>query len=111
MIGWKERGRGGSPVNLDGTGAVTTEDDVALPVGAGEWEDPLGLPLCVVCQNVRYLSQNASTLPLTGCSQAERIDLLEKTQSWKEEQFDMVLQYLRTVLLKRASAGHYIAVT
>lgn len=29
------------------------------------------------------------------------MDFLEKTQSWKEEQFDMVLQYLRTVLLKR----------
>lgn len=33
--------------------------------------------------------------------QAERMDYLEKSQSWKEEQFDLVLQYLRTTLLKR----------
>ena len=29
------------------------------------------------------------------------MELLEKTQGWKEEEFDIVLQYLRTVLLKR----------
>lgn len=50
---WRERGRTGGSVNLDGTGAVATEGDVALPLGPGEWEDALGLPLCVVCQNVR----------------------------------------------------------
>lgn len=49
---WKERGRGGS-LNLDGTTATAaTEGDVSLPLGPGEWEEPLGLPLCVVCQNV-----------------------------------------------------------
>ena len=29
------------------------------------------------------------------------MDYLEKSESWKEEQFDLVLQYMRTVLLKR----------
>ena len=29
------------------------------------------------------------------------MDYLEKSESWKEEQFDIVLQYMRTVLLKR----------
>lgn len=53
ISGWRERGRTGGSVNLDGTGAVATEGDVALPLGPGEWEDALGLPLCVVCQNVR----------------------------------------------------------
>lgn len=38
---------------------------------------------------------------LTPYCQAERIDYLEKSQGWKEEKFDLVLQYLRTVLLKR----------
>lgn len=52
MIGWKDRGRGGTTVNLDGTGAVPAEGDIALPLGPGEWEDGLGLPLCVVCQGV-----------------------------------------------------------
>lgn len=52
MSQWKERGRGGS-LNLDGTTATAaSEGDVSLPLGPGEWEEPLGLPLCVVCQNV-----------------------------------------------------------
>jgi dynein light intermediate chain 1 len=27
--------------------------------------------------------------------------VLEKTQGWKEEEFDVVLQFMRTILLKR----------
>ncbi|KAK6821370.1 hypothetical protein PG990_013392 [Apiospora arundinis] len=93
MIGWKDRGRGGTTVNLDGTGAVPAEGDMALPLGPGEWEDGLGLPLCVVCQG------------------AERIDYLEKTQGWREEKFDLVLQYLRTVLLKHGASLIYTSPT
>jgi hypothetical protein len=52
MLGWRDRGRGGN--NLDGGGvSSTSESDVSLPLGPGEWEEALGLPLCVVCQNVR----------------------------------------------------------
>jgi len=52
MISWRDRGRGGN--SLDGVGAnPNTEADVSLPLGPGEWEEALGLPLCVVCQNVR----------------------------------------------------------
>lgn len=29
------------------------------------------------------------------------MDILEKTQSWKEEEFDVVLQFMRTILLRR----------
>lgn len=55
MLSWRDRGRGGG-TNLDGTTAAPASDgDVALPLGPGEWEDALGLPLCVVCQNVAYL--------------------------------------------------------
>lgn len=61
MISWRDRGRTGGSVNLDGTGAVANEGDVALPLGPGEWDDALGLPLCVVCQNVSY------THHATGC--------------------------------------------
>ncbi|CAJ2504120.1 Uu.00g115140.m01.CDS01 [Anthostomella pinea] len=89
MIAWRDRGRTGGSVNLDGTGAVAAEGDVALPLGPGEWDGALGLPLCVVCQN------------------SEKIDYLEKSQSWKEEQFDLVLQYLRTVLLKHGASLIY----
>lgn len=37
-------------------------------------------------------------------SQAEKMEGLEKTQGWKEGDFDQVLQYLRTVLLRRKFA-------
>jgi dynein light intermediate chain 1 len=54
MIHWRDRGRG--TIALDGGGVVvSTEGDVSLPLGPGEWEEALGLPLCVVCQNARNL--------------------------------------------------------
>lgn len=34
-------------------------------------------------------------------SQAENMEILERTQSWKEEEFDVVLQFMRTILLRR----------
>ncbi|RYP87816.1 hypothetical protein DL769_000408 [Monosporascus sp. CRB-8-3] len=89
MISWRERGRTGGSVNLDGTSSVATEGSVAAPPGPGEWEDALGLPLCVVCQNT------------------EKIDYLEKSQGWKEEMFDLVLQYLRTALLRHGASLIY----
>ncbi|KAF3353943.1 hypothetical protein VdG1_07842 [Verticillium dahliae VDG1] len=90
MAGWRDRGRGGGSMNLDGTAAASTsEGDVALPLGPGEWEEGLGLPLCVVCQN------------------AEKIELLEKSQGWKEGDFDQVLQYIRTALLRHGSSLIY----
>lgn len=54
MTAWRDRGRGGG-TNLDGTTltAPSGEDaGAALPLGPGEWDDALGLPLCLVCQNV-----------------------------------------------------------
>ena len=52
MISWRDRGRGGNALDGGGT-SNTAEGDVSLPLGPGEWEEALGLPLCVVCQNVR----------------------------------------------------------
>lgn len=99
MISWRDRGRGGAGTNLDGSGVATAAmsgdggggsgDSVALPMGPGEWEDALGLPLSVVCQN------------------ADKIDGLEKRQGWKEEQFDLVMQFMRTILLKHGASLIY----
>ncbi|KAM3511111.1 hypothetical protein MY11210_005228 [Beauveria gryllotalpidicola] len=90
MSSWRERGRGGSSTNLDGTPSATAADsDGSLPLGPGEWSEPLGLPLCVVCQN------------------AQKIDFLERNQGWKEPDFDTVLQYLRTVLLRHGGSLIY----
>jgi len=100
MLSWRDRGRGGG-TNLDGSGAAaaTAQGDVALPLGPGEWEDALGLPLCVVCQNAG--SPRRAFGPRLTCRQAEKMEVLEKIQGWKEDEFDVVLQYLRTALLKR----------
>ncbi|CAM1506306.1 Fc.00g059470.m01.CDS01 [Cosmosporella sp. VM-42] len=92
MESWKERGRGGGSTNLDGTPSATGttgDGDSSLPLGPGEWEEPLGLPLCVVCQN------------------AQKMEFLEKSQGWKEPDFDTVLQYLRTVLLRHGASLIY----
>lgn len=67
MSQWKERGRGG-PLNLDGTVATAAaEGDVSLPLGPGEWEEPLGLPLCVVCQNVSRLARATGSIDADAC--------------------------------------------
>lgn len=74
MSQWKERGRGGS-LNLDGTTATATgEGDVSLPLGPGEWEEPLGLPLCVVCQNV--------SVPKTCLRRVQRVDS-QRPRKWR----------------------------
>ncbi|OAQ60027.1 dynein light intermediate chain [Pochonia chlamydosporia 170] len=92
MASWKERGRVGAPTNLDGTPTATGtsgDGDGQLPLGPGEWSEPLGLPLCVVCQN------------------AQKMEFLEKNKSWKEPDFDTVLQYLRTILLRHGASLIY----
>jgi dynein light intermediate chain 1 len=72
-----------------GAEAGSSMENVKIPLGPGEWDEPLGIPLCVVCQN------------------ADKIESLEKERGWKEEQFDFILQYLRTILLKHGSGLVY----
>jgi dynein light intermediate chain 1 len=63
MNAWKERGRGSSSVNLDGTPSATVANG-----------DSDGLPLCVVCQNVSQGHITLFTLcVLTGGSHKKSI--------------------------------------
>lgn len=39
--------------------------------------------------------------PALTKDQAQKMELLEKSQGWKEGDFDQVLQYTRTALLRR----------
>ncbi|GAM82709.1 hypothetical protein ANO11243_006930 [Dothideomycetidae sp. 11243] len=64
-------------------------DAVSVPLGPGEYDEPLGLPLVVVCQNTH------------------EVEKLEKEQGYKEKDFDFVLQFLRTVLLKHGAGLVY----
>lgn len=88
MNDWQQRRRGPKSES-----ASSHEYDSALPItlGPGEWDEPLGVPLCVVCQN------------------AEKIEILEREHGWKEYDFDTVLVYLRTVLLKHGASLIYTA--
>lgn len=68
---------------------------------------------CVLCAMV-YVCQpiimifprNFDVFALADAAQADKIDLLEKAHGWREEEFDFVLQYLRTILMKRALYDH-----
>ncbi|KAL8824891.1 MAG: hypothetical protein Q9191_004744 [Dirinaria sp. TL-2023a] len=85
MREWQQGKRGRAAYDTSGTN-VAGDSNVNLPLDPGEWDDSLGLPLCVVCHG------------------ADKIDVLEKNRGWHEEDFDFVLQYLRTILMKRMFA-------
>lgn len=51
MKGWQQRRRGGSA--YDGSGGSGNEGNITIPLSQGEWDEALGLPLCVVCHSVR----------------------------------------------------------
>ena len=51
MQEWQQGRRGGGAYDTGGT-TVNKEVMVTIPLGPGEWDEALGLPLCVVCHNV-----------------------------------------------------------
>lgn len=54
MKEWQQRKRGVSTYESGGS-STGNEGNVTLPLSQGEWDEPLGLPLCVVCHGVRTL--------------------------------------------------------
>lgn len=52
MTDWRERRRGGRVATDGGGGMAELKENVSVPLGAGEWDEAVGLPICVVCQNV-----------------------------------------------------------
>ncbi|KAL8916544.1 MAG: hypothetical protein Q9172_006261, partial [Xanthocarpia lactea] len=89
MQEWQQRRRGAA---YEG-GTATSDVGVHIPLGQGEWDEPLGLPICVACHGT------------------EKIEILEKDHGWREEEFDFSLQYLRTVLLKHGSSLIYTSLS
>lgn len=49
MSEWKDRKRG---LDSASTGVANTGGPATIPLGPGEWDEELGVPLCVVCQGV-----------------------------------------------------------
>ncbi|KAL6243128.1 hypothetical protein RBB50_009679 [Rhinocladiella similis] len=94
MMAWKEKRVGPDAPSVQPGGTATTEQKslgAAVPPGPGEWDEGLGIPLSVVC------------------IQAEKIEILERENSWGEDQFDFLMQWLRCVLLKHGASLVYTA--
>ncbi|EEH21653.2 hypothetical protein PABG_03869 [Paracoccidioides brasiliensis Pb03] len=89
MTEWRDHKRGGDPTSSAGTGMTNSGGPVTIPLGPGEWDEGLGIPMCVVCQR------------------AEKIEKLEKEHGWHEEEFDFILQFMRTILLKHGASLIY----
>lgn len=51
MKDWQQRKRGGPAYDASG-GSMGGETNVIIPLSEGEWDEGLGVPLCVVCHSV-----------------------------------------------------------
>ena len=87
---WKEK-RVGPDAPLTQSGTDGAEKAQTTVLGSGEWDEPLGMPLSVVC------------------IQSEKIERLERDLGWQDEQFDFLTQWLRCVLLKHGASLVYTA--
>lgn len=52
MTEWKDRKRGMDSGLAGAQGLAGSGGPVAIPLGPGEWDEGLGIPMCVVCQGV-----------------------------------------------------------
>ena len=86
MTAWKEK-----KVGPDASTSQNSEQKAtpAPPLGPGEWDEGLGIPLSIVC------------------IQSEKIYTLEREQGWTEEQFDFLMQWLRCMALKHGASVIY----
>ena len=64
MQDWQQRRRGASAYDAASNSGVAREANVTIPLSPGEWDEGLGLPLCVVCQNVWITIVRISSLEL-----------------------------------------------
>ncbi|KAK9447628.1 dynein light intermediate chain-domain-containing protein [Limtongia smithiae] len=65
--------------------------NVDVPLGTGEYDAPLGVDMLVAVMN------------------SERIDVLERQFGRKDDEFDFIQQFLRTVLLKHGASLVYLS--
>lgn len=113
MTEWRDRKRGMDPNSAGTQGLTGSGGPVTIPLGSGEWDEGLGIPMCVVCQGVRIAhpsrggKRRISRSRIDLLQQADKIEKLEKDHGWHEEEFDFILQFMRTILLKRTC--HWIS--
>ena len=87
---WRNR-RVGPDSHSTSNHAGNTADQAtpAISLGPGEWDEDMGVPLSVVCIHT------------------EKVARLEQDLGWQEDQFDYLMQWLRTVLLKHGASLIY----
>ncbi|RDW72440.1 dynein family protein [Aspergillus mulundensis] len=85
MTQWKERKKG---IDASSTGSQAASSGAAI-IGPGEWDEGLGVPLCVVCQGT------------------DKMEKLERDHGWSEEEFDFIHQFMRTLLVKHGASMIY----
>lgn len=56
MQEWEQRRRGGAASDPNHNTTIGSENHITVPLGPGEWDEALGLPLAVVCHNVGHLT-------------------------------------------------------
>lgn len=64
-------------------------DQITIPLESGQYDEPLGLPLICVCNHSEYMAT------------------IEKDELLKDEHFDFIQQFLRTILMKHGGALCY----
>lgn len=52
MTEWRDRKRGMDATNATAGGLSNSSGPITIPLGPGEWDEGLGIPMCVVCQGV-----------------------------------------------------------
>ena len=57
MTEWRDRKRGGDSSSFTVGGVAGPGGQVSIPLGPGEWDEGLGVPMCVVCQGVCWCLQ------------------------------------------------------
>ncbi|KAG5513544.1 hypothetical protein PMAC_000976 [Pneumocystis sp. 'macacae'] len=76
--------------NLGSTlGDLDHNNRMTIPLEPGQYDEPLGLPLICVCNHSEYMAT------------------IEKDELLKDEHFDFIQQFLRTILMKHGGALCY----
>lgn len=67
MTEWRDRKRGVDPSAAGAGGLSSSGGPVSIPLGPGEWDEELGIPMCVVCQGVGVVFTRPGISDSNGC--------------------------------------------
>ncbi|RMZ80559.1 hypothetical protein DV737_g2935, partial [Chaetothyriales sp. CBS 132003] len=89
MTAWKERRVGAEWQAQNAELKPKPKPSAIPPLGPGEWDEALGIPLSIVCMR------------------SELIYTHEREADWRDDHFDSVVQWLRCVALKHGASLIY----